>query len=240
MTYLVVSSLAIFLSVILGGTFALKFKDKLHLILGFSAGSVIGVAFFELLPEAFNLGKHFYDTSTIAFFIVLGFLIYTVLDRSLSHSNHEEDCENHNHNGELGAGSISLHSLLDGLIVGVSFQVSLLVGVTLAIAIFVHSFSDGVNTVNMILRSGGDVRSARKWLLLDALAPVLGIFLSYFIFIPENIFPLIISTFCGFFIYLGAIDLLPESHHRHPKVWTTVSTILAIGLIYLVTKLSGI
>ena len=53
MTLLIISALAIFIFTFLGGLFALKFKDKLHLILGFSAGSVIGVAFFDLLSESF-------------------------------------------------------------------------------------------------------------------------------------------------------------------------------------------
>jgi ZIP family zinc transporter len=239
MTLLVISALAIFASVILGGTFALKFKDKLHLILGFSAGSVIGVAFFDLLPEAFKTGKDFYQIETITIFIVSGFLIYMILDRSLAHSHHDVECENHNHKGVLGAGSISLHSLIDGIVVGLSFQISPAVGLALAVAIFTHAFSDGINTVNMIVRSGGDIKKARKWLLIDAAAPVFGILLSVFVSIPINIFPILISVFCGLFIYLGASDLLPESHHGHPKIWTTVSTILGIALIFVVTKMMG-
>lgn len=241
MYFLIISAAAIFLAVILGGTFALKFKDKLHLILGFSAGSVIGVAFFDLLPEAIKSGKDFYQIDTIVIFIVLGFLIYTILDRLLTtHSHHEDMCENHNHRGALGAGSISLHSLIDGLIVGVSFQVSVAVGLSLAVAIFVHAFSDGINTVNMIIRCDGNVKEAKKWLLIDSFTPVLGIMLSTVISIPINIFPILISLFCGFFIYLGASDLLPESHHGHPKIWTTISTILAIILIFIVTKVAGL
>jgi len=241
MIFLVISASAIFLSVIFGGLFALKFKDKLHLILGFSAGSVIGVAFFDLLPEAFKTGKDFYQAETITLFIVLGFLLYMILDRVLTaHSHHDEECENHNHKGVLGAGSISLHSLVDGLVVGLSFQISPAVGITLAVAIFAHAFSDGINTVNMIVRSGGDTKKSRKWLLVDAIAPVLGILSSYFISIPENIFPILISIFCGFFVYLGASDLLPESHHGHPKIWTTFSTILGIILIFVITKIAGL
>jgi len=240
MNFLIISAFAIFSSVVLGGSFALKFKDKLHLILGFSAGSVVGVAFFDLLPEAFESGKYFYTTETIVMYIVIGFLIYMILDRALSnHSHHEEECENHNHKGALGAGSISLHSLIDGLVVGLSFQISPAVGIALAVAIFAHAFSDGINTVNMILRSGGNVTQARKWLFIDATTPAAGILLSSFISIPGNVFPVLISIFCGFFIYLGASDLLPESHHGHPKIWTTISTILGIVLILIVTKLAN-
>ena len=242
MNFLIISASAIFLSVILGGTFALKFKDKLHLILGFSAGSVVGVAFLDLLPEAFESADGFYDVGTISLFIVIGFLTYTILDRLLSHSHHDGECENHNHNhkGVLGAGSISLHSLIDGLIVGLSFQISPAVGIALATAIFIHAFSDGINTVNMILRVGGDIKEAKKWLLIDSLTPALGILLSVFFSIPEKIFPLLVSFFAGLFIYLGASDLLPESHHGHPKAWTTISTILGIILIFVITKIAGI
>jgi len=68
-------------STLLGGLFAIKFKDKLHLILGFSAGAVIGVAFFDLLPEAINLGKGSYEISVITSITALGFVCYTILDR---------------------------------------------------------------------------------------------------------------------------------------------------------------
>ena len=88
MIFYIISASAIFVSVILGGIFALRFKDNLHLILGFSAGSVIGVAFFDLLPEAFNLSQDFYNTNNVALFIVLGFIVYLILDRFLiPHSN---------------------------------------------------------------------------------------------------------------------------------------------------------
>lgn len=241
MIFLIISALAIFLSVILGGTFALKFKDKLHLILGFSAGSVIGVAFFDLLSEAIKSAESYYQIDTIIFFIVVGFITYTILDRLFSsHSHNEGECENSNHRGILGAGSISLHSLMDGLIVGLSFQISSVVGISLTAAIFIHAFSDGINTVNMIIRSGGDAKTARKWLLIDSVTPGLGILMSSFVHIPSSIFPVIVSLFCGFFIYLGASDLLPESHHSHPKIWTTISTIIGIVLIFVVTKISGL
>lgn len=232
---------AIFISTILGGIFALKFKDKLHLILGFSAGSVIGVAFFDLLPEAFNLSKDIVEINTISTIVALGFLFYLLLDRIIiPHSGHEENCADHSHIGTFGALSFSIHSLLDGLIVGLSFQVSFVVGITLAIAIFTHAFSDGINTVNMISRSGGETKKARRWLFVDALAPVLGIFASHFISIPEKTLSLIVALFCGFFLYIGASDLLPESHHTHPKIWTTFSAILGILLIFAVTKISGL
>jgi zinc transporter ZupT len=241
MIFLTISAIAIFISTFLGGLFAMRFKDRLHLILGFSAGSVIGVAFFDLLPESFSIGSGIYSTGTIALFIAIGFVTYIIIDRLISpHSHHEDNCENKNHKGTFGAGSMSVHSLMDGLTTGLAYHVSPAIGILLAVAVIMHDFSDGINTVNMILRAGGDVKKAKKWLLIDALAPVIGIILSIFIIIPERIFSILIAIFCGFFLYIGASDLLPESHHGHPKIWTTVSTILGIALIFIVIKISGL
>ncbi|MCX6717714.1 MAG: ZIP family metal transporter [Candidatus Taylorbacteria bacterium] len=235
------SAIAIFLAVILGGFFALKFKDKLHLMLGFSAGSVIGIAFFDLLPESFELGLEKYDFGFISSVIAIGFLSYMVLDRLIApHGHHDESCENHSHKGIVGAASLSLHSLMDGLIVGLSFQISTELGIAVAAAIIVHAFSDGINVTNMILRVGGKISLARKWLLIGALAPVFGVIISIFVKIEETSLSLLVALFCGFFIYIGASDLLPESHHSHPKIWTTVATILGIILIFIVTQLAGI
>ena len=61
--------LATFLSTLLGGLFAIRFKDRLHLILGFSAGAVIGVALFDLIPESLSLG-----TKSHSSFLVTGLI----------------------------------------------------------------------------------------------------------------------------------------------------------------------
>src|SRR4051812_37282273 len=153
-----VIALAAFGSTLLGGAFALKFKDKLHLILGFSAGAIIGVAFFDLLPEAIELGSKSYDIAFITSITALGFIVYTILDRFVFfHSHHhEEHAEDQvNKRGMLGAGSLSMHSFLDGAAIGLAFQVSEAVGTIVAIAVLVHDFSDGINTVNLILKNSG-------------------------------------------------------------------------------------
>ncbi len=232
-------------STLCGGLFALKYKDKLHLILGFSAGAVIGVAFFDLMPEALGVGIN-WGIATITSVIALGFVIFMLLDRFVSpHSHNEEDChddchnENH-HKGALGAGSLSFHSLLDGLAIGFAFQVSSAVGVVVAIAVLAHDFSDGINTVSFILRSGGKVKSAFKWLLVDAIAPVVGIILTQFFTINNNVLGIILALFCGFFLYIGASDLLPESHHQHGTYWTTISTVLGILVLYVAISLAGL
>ncbi len=238
-------SILAFSSTLLGGFFALKFKDRLHLILGFSAGAVIGVAFFDLIPEAIELSKYSFEISTITSISALGFIVYMILDRFILVHGHADEEHIHGHashlnRGLLGAGSLSIHSFVDGIAIGFAFQVSSAVGIIVTIAVLVHDFSDGINTVNLILKNGGTIRNAFKWLLVDALAPILGIMVSTFFTIQPQFIGIILAVFSGFFLYIGASDLLPESHHSHPTIWTSFMTVLGVAVLFVAIKLAGV
>lgn len=230
---------------LLGGAFALKFKDHLHLILGFSAGAVIAVAFFDLLPEALSLGSPTFSIATMLTFSAIGFFSFLVLDRMVFFHGCATEGHDHTHGettgkGKAGAGTLSLHSFLDGLAIGLSFQVSAAVGAVVTTAVLTHDFSDGINTVNLILKNGGNKRDATKWLLADAIAPVIGVVATFFFHVPEATLGSILAVFSGFFLYIGASDLLPESHHNHPTIWTTIATLLGAIVLYSAIHLAGI
>jgi zinc transporter ZupT len=240
---IILISFAACIATLLGGMFALKFKDKLHLILGFSAGAVIGVAFFDLIPEAIDLGSSSYQTSSLLSIVAIGFIGYMILDRFVvQHSHHVDDHHGHEHSqrGRLGASSLAIHSFLDGAAIGLAFQVSAAVGAIVTIAVLVHDFSDGINTVNLILKNKGERREALRWLIVDALAPILGVISTMFFTLSESSLGIILAIFSGFFLYIGASDLLPESHHNHPTIWTTIATLLGVGVLFLAIKLAGI
>ncbi len=229
-------------STFLGGWFALHLKDRLHLILGFSAGAVICVAFFDLMPEAIQLVGQTHTASFVISVIALGFAAYLVLDRLIIlHRHHEDTGHEHAHGerGAWGAGTLSLHSFLDGLGIGLAFKVSPAIGLVVAAAVLAHDFSDGINTVSMILKNGGERAKALRWLAIDALAPLLGVLATLFFSVSEESLGILIALFAGFFLYIGASDLLPESHHDHPKRWTTISTVAGMAFIYFVIKFAG-
>lgn len=231
-------AIAAFSATLLGGLFALKLKDRLHLILGFSAGAVIGVAFFDLMPEALELlgtsHTELFTTSIIA----LGFTLYLLLDRLIVlHHHHDDHASDYaSHRASLGAGSLSLHSFLDGIGIGLAFKVSPTVGLIVAVAVLAHDFSDGINTVSMILKNKGERMLAIKWLLVDAIAPVLGVVATIFFTISRSQLGILLALFSGFFLYIGTSDLLPESHHAHPVRWTTFATVIGIASMYLVIR----
>jgi len=245
---IILIALSACIATLLGGLFALRLRDKLHLILGFSAGAVIAVAFFDLLPESLDLGTGYYSNSTLITITAIGFLLYLVLDRVVFlHAHAHDDGNDHgsgehniqNKRGMLGAGSLSIHSFLDGLAIGLSFQVSSAVGIIVTIAVLTHDFSDGINTVNMILKNNGPRSKAFRWLIADAVAPVLGVISTFFFTIHAQGLSIIIALFAGFFLYIGASDLIPESHHAHPKFMTTAMTILGAGVLYIAINLIG-
>lgn len=224
---------AAFCSTLSGGLLALKLRDKLHLILGFSAGAVIGVAFFDLLPEAINFGEKFHSPATILSCSALGFLSYLVLDRILLF--HGDAAAR----GPVAASVLCIHSLLDGVAIGFAFQTSHQVGIVVAIAVLTHDFSDGVNTMNVVLKHQGRTPQALRWLLADALAPAVGIGLTCLISLPGRAFGTALALFAGFFLYIGASDLIPESFHAHPKFLTTFMTLAGAAVLYLAIALVG-
>jgi zinc transporter ZupT len=226
-------ALAAFASTLMGGLLALGLRDKLHLILGFSAGAVIGVAFFDLLPEAIDLGLRFHGPSVILSWTALGFLAYLVLDRILLF--HGDSTRR----AGVSAGVLCAHSLLDGVAIGLSFQASRAVGIVVAIAVLTHDFSDGVNTMNIVLKNRADRSVALRWLLLDAAAPAAGIAVTRLIDLPAQRFGVVLALFAGFFLYIGASDLIPESYHAHPKLLTTVMTLAGAATLYLAVTVLG-
>jgi zinc transporter ZupT len=141
--------------------------------------------------------------------------------------------------GHLGAASLTLHSFLDGLAIGLAFKVSTKVGVPVAVAVLAHDFSDGINTVNISLVGGIREKGTRRWLIADALAPLVGVGAGSALTVSPGQFSWILALFAGFFLYIGWSELSPESYHRHPKVWTTFSTVLGAVLMYLVIRVSG-
>lgn len=230
-----------FVSTLLGGFLALRLKDRLHLVLAFASGAVIGTSLFELFPEVVELSSvQGIPLTNLLLFTAGGFLLFHILERIIIfQSCHDHDCEKegHRHVGILSASGFSIHSLFDGLGIGLGFLTNFQLGLVISFAVLAHDFSDGLNTATVIMRNKGNRRQAIKWILIDAVAPLVGVGAS-FIFSSAAIYlPYIFAFYAGFFLYLGASDLLPEAHHRHSSYFTILATVLGFAVVYL---LSGV
>jgi ZIP family zinc transporter len=215
-----------------GGTLALRFQSRIALLLGFAAGAVVGVALFDLLPEALSLAARADSPLQIAGVAGAGFAGYLAVDRALSAAAGAA-------RGHLGPASLTLHSLLDGLAIGFSFQASPAIGLVVAVAVLAHDLADGVNTVTLSLAGGGGTRRARGWLIADALAPLLGVAATRLIAIAPATLGLLMALFAGFFLYIGASELTPSSRRAGRGAGASLATVAGMALIYAVVRLAG-
>lgn len=240
MTLVIILSIATFFSTLLGGLFAAKYKNKLHYIMAFAAGVLLGVVAFDIFPEIIEQVKT-YNFSSIGVMIalVLGFLIFHILEKSvLIHHSHESDYTEHKHPdvGVISALALAGHSFMDGVGIGLGFQVSPAVGLLVAIAIISHDFTDGMNTVTLMLHNKNTDKKAMALLVLDAVTPILGAASTLFFKVSPHFLVLYLGFFAGFLLYIGASDILPEAHAKQSSYKLMGLTILGVLFIFLITR----
>ena len=242
----VLLSIATFFSTLGGGLFAFKFKSKLHFILSFSAGVVLGVVCFDLLPEIFSLAARSGAPPMYAMItLVAGFLFFHGVEKFLLvHHGHETNYNAHHHPevGVFSALALIGHSFMDGVGIGLAFQVSTAVGVAVAIAVIAHDFCDGINTVSLMLMHRNTSFRSLVMLLLDALAPVLGALSAFALHFPPFALMLYLGFFAGFLLYIATADILPEAHSKaRPSTAVGLMGLTCLGavFVFVVVRVSG-
>ena len=233
-------SLATFLSTFLGGMLAVKFKNKLSEIMAFAAGVLLAVVGFEILPEIINQVKQYYFPSIMPMAaLVGGFLIFHILEKTiLIHHAHEHDYAEHRHPdvGVLSAIALAGHSFMDGIGIGLGFQVSPAVGALVAIAVISHDFTDGMNTVSLMLSHKNSAAKSKIFLLFDSLAPILGAVSTLFFRLSPSFLVIYLGFFAGFLLYIGTSDILPEAHSKKSSFGLIGLTVLGVILIFIVSR----
>jgi len=220
-----------FCSTLIGGTFAIRLRKALPYFFAFAAGSLIAVSFFDILPESLSISASAnLSTRYIMITVVASFLFYSFLEKFLLVHYHEENGGHGHVMGPVGAGSLVIHSFLDGVAIGAAYQVNPTIGLLVALAVIFHDFTDGINTVTLMLKNRQQLRNATIFLVMDAIAPVLGVTVTSLIAINQIVLALVLAVFVGEFIYIGAVNLMPETH-KYPNWKTVASTMLAILLI---------
>ena len=228
-----------FFSTMAGGLTGLKNHDKLHRLLGLTAGVVMGVVAFDLLPEIFGSLGHGVTARDAMVALMVGFLLFHIVEKSiLIHHSQEHDYEVHHHPqvGLASALALSGHSFLDGLGIGLGFQAGNTVGIAVAIAVIAHDFSDGLNTVTLMLVNHSGRRRASVMLLVDALAPVAGAIVGTLVHVSGSGLTLYLGFFAGFLLYIGASEILPEAHSKHSSYATIGLTVLGAVFMFFVTR----
>lgn len=219
-------------STLLGGLVALRLHRDLPTAIALTGGIVVAVALFDVLPEAMEAVG---DPQRVAALVGLGFLVFFLAERALvlHHRDEPELVKAHRQVGALGAAGLSAHSFVDGLGIGFAFNLDPATGLLVFIAVISHDFADGLNTVSFVLRQSADRARAVRWLAVDAAAPLLGAIVGTAIAVSESTLGHLLALYAGFFLFMGATDLLPEAH-EHPsgrRVALTVGGFLAVFVV---------
>lgn len=235
-------SVGAFFSTSIGGLLALRLRGRLRYVMGFTAGVLVALVAFDLLPEIFSLvNEQSINPAIPMVALMAGFLaFYTVEKVALIHHSHESEdgqtLTTHPQVGFLSALALSGHSFLDGVGIGLGFQVSAAAGIIVAIAVIAHDMSDGLNTVTLMLVNRNTSRRALAMLALDAIAPVLGALSTLLFTIHGVALPIYLGFFAGFLLYIGASDILPAAHRKESSTGTVLLTFVGVLFAFAVTR----
>lgn len=236
-------SLAAFVSAFAGGWLALRAVRYVGMIIAVGAGIRIGAAFFDLIPESI---EHLGSLQMAMLWTAAGFLAFYALEQTTAlHVGHEtaveldHDSATHQHLGVVGVTGMGIHSFLDGVALAAGLAVGGGVGIVIAVVVVLHRFSDGIGVVSFLLASRTPSSMAWRWLTVVALAPVGGVIVGTILTVPEDVLGAILGFFAGFFLYVGAAELLPEAHRRDSSRWVAVATVAGALAIYLFSVAVG-
>ena len=225
------------LSTLGGGLVALRMARDLTTAIALTGGVVVAVALFHVLPEAIEAID---DPHRVGLLVGAGFVFFFLAERAvvLHHRDDADQIHAHAQVGAFGAAGLSLHSLIDGLGIGIAFGLSTETGLLVFLAVVAHDFADGLNTVGFVLRQSGDRRRAIRWLAIDAAAPLVGAIVGSALSISEQNLGSLLAVYVGFFLFMGAADLLPHAH-QHPsgrRVLLTLAGFAGVLVISLVAS----
>jgi zinc and cadmium transporter len=225
----VAASIAISL-ISLIGIFSLLLKDKLLeriliLLIGFSAGGLIGGAFLHLIPEALEQAQN----TLIFLYVILGFIIFFILERYL-HWRHCHDgiCDIHAFT-YLNLIGDSIHNFSDGLVIGASFLVSIHFGVITTLVIIFHEIPQELGDFGVLIYGGFSKFKALVYNFLSAFTCIFGTIIGYRLSANIGKFSMfLLPIVAGGFIYIAGCDLIPQLH-KDPGLKRATISVLAFS-----------
>jgi zinc and cadmium transporter len=240
-----------FLSLI--GVFAISLKETtldkiLFVLLSFSAGSILGAAYLDLLPEAIEfLGEG--QLSIVVLYVTVGFLGFFFLERFLywyhghvhGYESEVEEKMTVRKFVYLNVIGDGIHNLIDGMIIAASFLITIPVGLAATIAVIFHELPQEIGDFGVLVYGGFTRYKALFFNFLSALTAVVGVLISnYFSMNVENFVGFLIALAAGGFIYLSASELIPEIRKEENVGKSMIQFVLFILGIVLIWSLGVI
>jgi zinc and cadmium transporter len=218
-----------------GGALLLRFKKRrqaaLLLTLPFGAGALLAAAFFDLLPESFEMA----EPETMLLYALGGFIFFFILERCASWFHHHHEHDGHGQNARqrwlIIIGDM-MHNAIDGVAIGAAFLVSIPTGIITTLAVSAHEIPKELGTFALLLDRGWKDRTVVLANIITAVATILAAVIIFTIGqdIDELVAPLLAIT-AGFFIYVAASDIIPDIHEQPQKVGTIQAVMLVVGVL---------
>lgn len=236
---------------LLGG-FVLLWKEAwavrwARYLVSFAAGSILGAAFLDLLPEAIEHGNDLGATSS---FILFGILLFFVLERFLILHHHAHNTGNtdgaHADSSLASARPLiilgdGLHNFLDGAIIAIAFLTDTTTGVVAAFAVVAHELPQEIGDFSVLLHSGMPRRQVLGWNVVSALTSPLGALVGYGAHETfRALEPIFLALIVGAFVYIALADLIPTIKHERrlqPSIVQILLILVGLGLIWQVGAL---
>lgn len=223
-----------------GGYTAIHSRKYLHVALAITSGLVLGLVAFDLLPEIFEgVENQKLDPVWPMVMFAVGFLVFHVVEKLiLVHGETESEYGPHHHPklGIIRAVALAGHSFLDGLSIGVSFQVSSAVGYAVALAVVGHRFADGFDTANFMLLNRNKLHHIQQLLAFVIVMPVLGGLASLVISFSEAALVVYLGFFAGILMYISAGNILPQAHTKSAPYKMISLTVFGAAFMFVVTR----
>lgn len=206
------------------------------MLVSFAVGGLFGDAFIHLLPESFEqLGA----SLTTPLYVMLGLLLFFVLEKFLRWRHcHISASEEHLHPVvTMNLVGDAVHNLVDGMIIGATYIVSIPIGITTTLAIVMHEIPQEMGDFGILIHGGLSIKKALIFNYLSALTAILGTILSLVIgpHIQDYSVSLLPIT-AGGFIYIAGSDLIPELQHDvkvTTSLWQFALILLGVGIMAL-------
>lgn len=212
--YSLVSVIAVGL-VSLVGVFVLSLEEKflkkyIFFFISLAVGALMGDAFIHLIPESIEV---FQAPGVVGILVIAGIIGFLILEKYIHWHHHGEDESKPHAVGKLVLFSDGVHNVTDGVAIGVSFLISVPLGIATTIAVILHEIPQEIGDFSVLLHSGY-TRSRALWFnFLSALTAILGLFIAWILGqAGQGFMAWILPVTAGGFIYIAIADLIPELH----------------------------
>ncbi|NFN87209.1 ZIP family metal transporter [Clostridium sporogenes] len=195
-------------------------------LMGFSAGLMISIVIFDLIPEALNTWDYF----GVLIFLLLGVLIVYFIDKNTN----SIDINMHKKVAFMTALGLILHNFPEGILMGVGFQAGSRLGLKMAVIISIHDIPEGIAVATPLIASKEKKSKTLFYVFLTAVPTLFGVFLGFYIAnISKNFLSMLLSLASGIMIYVVCAEMIPESRNLGNKITSYFYMIVGIiaGLV---------